>query len=74
MEYCNKEIPRFNAISVSGTHILEYGANTIQAVALAISIAEVYIREVLKRGSHIDEIAPLFSFHLPIGGREFQLF
>ncbi|MCX5824698.1 MAG: methylmalonyl-CoA mutase family protein [Deltaproteobacteria bacterium] len=74
VEYCNKEIPRFNAISVSGTHILEYGANTVQAVALAISIAEVYIRDVLKRGSNIDEIAPLFSFHLPIGGRDFNFF
>ncbi|MDZ4164267.1 MAG: methylmalonyl-CoA mutase family protein [Smithellaceae bacterium] len=74
VEYCNREIPRFNAISVSGTHILEYGANTVQAVALAISIAEVYIREVLRRGSSIDEIAPLFSFHLPIGGRDFNFF
>jgi methylmalonyl-CoA mutase N-terminal domain/subunit len=74
VEYCNKEIPRFNAISVSGTHILEYGANTVQAVSLAISIAEVYIREVMKRGSKIDEIAPLFSFHLPIGGRDFNFF
>ncbi len=74
VEYCNKEVPRFNAISVSGTHILEYGANTIQAVSLAIAIAEVYIREVLKRGSHIDQIAPLFSFHLPIGGRDFNFF
>lgn len=74
VEYCNKEIPRFNAISVSGTHIREYGADTVQSVALAISIAEVYIREVLKRGSHIDEIAPLLSFHLPIGCRDFNFF
>ncbi len=74
VEFCNKEIPRFNAISVSGTHILEYGANTIQAVALAIAIAEVYIQEVMKRGSNIDQIAPLFSFHLPIGGRQFNFF
>lgn len=74
VEYCNKEIPRFNAISVSGTHIMEYGADTVQAVALAISTAEVYIREVIKRGSHIDQIAPLFSFHLPIGGRNFNFF
>ncbi|MCE5262444.1 MAG: methylmalonyl-CoA mutase family protein [Deltaproteobacteria bacterium] len=74
VEFCNKEMPRFNAISVSGTHILEYGANTIQAVSLAIAIAEVYIREVMKRGSKIDEIAPLFSFHLPIGGRQFNFF
>lgn len=74
VEYCNREIPRFNAISVSGTHIMEYGADTVQAVALAISIAEVYIREVLRRGSNIDQIAPLFSFHLPIGGRNFNFF
>jgi len=74
VEFCNREMPRFNAISVSGTHILEYGANTIQAVALAIAIAEVYIREVMKRGSNIDQIAPLFSFHLPIGGRNFNFF
>jgi methylmalonyl-CoA mutase, N-terminal domain len=72
--YCTKEVPRFNAISVSGTHIREYGADTVQSVALAIAIAEVYIREVLKRGVHIDEIAPLFSFHLPIGGRDFNFF
>ncbi len=74
VEYCNREIPRFNAISVSGTHIMEYGANTMQSVALAIAIAEVYIGEVLKRGSTIDQIAPLFSFHLPIGGRNFNFF
>jgi len=74
VEFCNREMPRFNAISVSGTHILEYGANTIQAVALAIAIAEVYIQEVMKRGSNIDQIAPLFSFHLPIGGRNFNFF
>ena len=74
VEFCNREMPRFNAISVSGTHILEYGANTIQAVALAIAIAEVYIREVMKRGSNIDQIASLFSFHLPIGGRNFNFF
>jgi methylmalonyl-CoA mutase N-terminal domain/subunit len=74
VEFCNKEMPRFNAISVSATHILEYGANTIQSVALAIAIAEVYINEVLKRGSNVDQIAPLFSFHLPIGGRQFNFF
>ena len=74
VEYCNREVPRFNAISVSGTHIMEYGADTVQSVALAISFAEVYIREVLKRGSTIDQIAPLLSFHLPIGGRNFNFF
>ena len=72
--FCIREVPLFNAISVSGTHIREYGANAVQSVALPISIAQVYIDELLKRGFKIDEIAPLFSFHLPVGCRDFNFF
>jgi len=72
--FCIREVPRFNAISVSGTHIREYGANAIQSVALPISIAQVYIDELLKRGFAIDEIAPLLSFHIPVGCRDFHFF
>ena len=72
--FCIREVPNFNAISVSGTHIREYGADAAQAVALPISIAQVYIDEVLKRGFSIDEIAPLLSFHLPVGVHRFQFF
>ena len=72
--FCIREVPNFNAISVSGTHIREYGADAAQAVALPISIAQVYIDEVLKRGFSIDEIAPLLSFHLPVGCIDFNFF
>ncbi len=72
--FCIKEVPRFNAISVSGTHIREYGSNPIQSVALPIAIAEVYIADLLSRGFGIDQIAPLLSFHLPVGCRDFNFF
>jgi methylmalonyl-CoA mutase N-terminal domain/subunit len=72
--FCIREVANFNAISVSGTHIREYGADAAQAVALPISIAQVYIDEVLKRGFSIDEIAPLLSFHLPVGCIDFNFF
>ena len=72
--FCIREVPNFNAISVSGTHIREYGADAAQSVALPISIAQVYIDEVLKRGFSIDEIAPLLSFHLPVGCIDFNFF
>ena len=72
--FCIREVPNFNPISVSGTHIREYGADAAQAVALPISIAQVYIDEVLKRGFSIDEIAPLLSFHLPVGCIDFNFF
>jgi len=74
VEFCIREVPHFNAISVSGTHIREYGANAVQCIAIPISIAQVYIEEVMKRGFGIDDIAPLLSFHLPVGGRDFNFF
>jgi methylmalonyl-CoA mutase N-terminal domain/subunit len=74
VEFCTREAPRFNAISVSGTHIREYGANAVQSIAIPISIAQVYIEEVMKRGFGVDDIAPLLSFHLPVGGRDFNFF
>lgn len=74
VEFCIREVSRFNAISVSGTHIREYGANAVQSIAIPISIAQVYIEEVMKRGFGIDDIAPLLSFHLPVGGRDFNFF
>jgi methylmalonyl-CoA mutase N-terminal domain/subunit len=72
--FCIREAPRFNAISVSGTHIREYGANAVQSIAIPIAIAQVYIDEVMKRGFEIDDVAPLLSFHLPVGGRDFNFF
>ncbi len=74
VEFCVREVPRFNAISVSGTHIREYGANAVQSLAIPICIAQVYIEEVMKRGFGIDDVAPLLSFHLPVGGRDFNFF
>jgi methylmalonyl-CoA mutase N-terminal domain/subunit len=74
VEFCVREVPRFNAISVSGTHIREYGANAVQSIAIPICIAQVYIEEVMKRGFGIDDVAPLLSFHLPVGGRDFDFF
>ncbi len=74
IEYCCRNIPRFNPISVSGTHIAEYGATPAQTIALAIMNAMVYLREVLGRGIDIDEVAPLIVFHLCVGGIDFHFF
>ena len=72
--YCIENIPRFNSVSVSGTHICEVGATHAQGIAYPFLTAITYLNEVLKRGYRIDQIAPLFSFHLIAGGIQFQLF
>lgn len=72
--YCYENIPRFNAVSVSGTHICEAGADRTQGIAYPFLTGIAYIEEVLKRGYTIDQIAPLFSFHLVVGGIQFHVF
>ena len=74
IEYCIKHIPNFNSVSVSGTHICECGATAIQGIAYPFLTGIAYIEEVLRRGYHIDDIAPLLSFHLICGGVQFNFF
>jgi len=74
IEYCIKEVPNFNSVSVSGTHICECGATPAQGVAYPFLTGIAYIQEVLNRGYPIDDIAPLLSFHLIAGGVQFNFF
>jgi methylmalonyl-CoA mutase N-terminal domain/subunit len=74
IEYTVKHMPRFNPISVSATHLCEYGATAEQSVSLPFLNALAYIDEVLKRGLEIDQVAPLIVFHMAVGGRRFHLF
>ena len=62
IEYCIRHIPRFNPISVSGSHMYETGATAVQQVAYTFCNALIYIDEVLKRGYQIDQFAQKISF------------
>jgi len=74
IEYCIANIPRFNSVSVSGTHICECGATPAQGIAYPFLTGLMYIDEVTRRGHGIDAIAPLISFHLIAGGIQFNFF
>jgi len=74
IEYCIEHVPRFNSVSVSGTHICECGATPAQGIAYPFLTGIAYLEEVLNRGYNIDEIAPLLSFHLICGGVQFNFF
>ena len=74
IEYCVKHVPSFNSVSVSGTHMCECGATPTQGIAYPFLTGIAYIREVLKRGYGIDDVAPLLSFHLIAGGVQFNFF
>ena len=61
-EYCSANVPKWNAISISGYHIREAGSTAAQEVAFTIADGIAYIEAALKAGMKIDEFAPRLSF------------
>ena len=61
-EFCGREVPRWNTISVSGYHIREAGSTAVQEVAFTLGNAIAYVEAALARGLSVDEFAPRISF------------
>ncbi len=62
MEYCTREMPKYNSISVSGYHIREAGSTAAQELAFTLADGFCYIEEGIKRGLDVDAFAPRISF------------
>jgi methylmalonyl-CoA mutase N-terminal domain/subunit len=61
-EFCGRQVPRWNTISISGYHIREAGATAVQEVAFTLANAIAYVEAALARGLAIDDFAPRLSF------------
>ena len=61
-EFCGREVPRWNTISISGYHIREAGSTAVQEIAFTLSNAIAYVGAALARGLAIDDFAPRLSF------------
>jgi methylmalonyl-CoA mutase N-terminal domain/subunit len=61
-EYCSKEVPKWNTISISGYHIREAGANAVQELAFTLSNGKSYLLAALDKGLDIDVFAKRLSF------------
>jgi len=62
IQYCTKEMPKYNTISVSGYHIREAGSTAIQEVAFTLADGFCYVEHAIKVGLDVDEFAPRLSF------------
>jgi methylmalonyl-CoA mutase len=67
IEYTVRRMPKFNSISISGYHMEEAGATSVQELAFTLADGLEYVRAALSRGLHIDEFAPRLSFFFGIG-------
>jgi methylmalonyl-CoA mutase N-terminal domain/subunit len=61
-EFCATEVPKFNAISISGYHIREAGSSAAQEVAFTLGNGIEYVERALDAGLAVDEFAPQLSF------------
>jgi methylmalonyl-CoA mutase, N-terminal domain len=61
-DYCSKELPRWNSISISGYHIREAGATAVQEIAFTLANGIAYVDAAVKKGLDIDKFAPRLSF------------
>ena len=61
-EYCSKNVPKWNTISISGYHIREAGATAIQEVAFTLADGIAYVEAAIEAGLDVDDFAPRLSF------------
>ena len=61
-EYCAREVPSFNTISISGYHIREAGSTAAQEIAFTLADAIAYVEAALGKNLKIDDFAPRLSF------------
>jgi methylmalonyl-CoA mutase N-terminal domain/subunit len=60
--FCAAEVPKWNAISISGYHIREAGATAVQELAFTFANAMAYVKQAVEAGLDVDRFAPSLSF------------
>jgi methylmalonyl-CoA mutase len=67
IEYTARHMPKFNSISISGYHMQEAGATTVQELAFTIADGLEYVRAARSKGLDVDAFAGRLSFFWCIG-------
>jgi methylmalonyl-CoA mutase N-terminal domain/subunit len=62
IEFCTRNVPQWNPVSISGYHIREAGSTAAQELAFTLADGLHYVDECLDRGLAVDEFAPRLSF------------
>ena len=61
-EWCSKEVPKWNTISISGYHIREAGSTAVQEIAFTLSNGKAYVQAALEKGLDINVFGKRLSF------------
>ena len=61
-EWCSKNLPKWNTISISGYHIREAGSTAVQEIAFTLSNGKAYVKAALDKGLDINVFGKRLSF------------
>ncbi len=62
VEFCAKEVPGWNTISVGGYHMREAGCTAAQEIAFTLADGITYVQTCIDRGMNVDSFAPRIAF------------
>src|SRR5438105_4842871 len=60
--FCERELPNWNTISISGYHIREAGSTAVQEVAFTFAHGIAYVEAAIARGLDVDAFGRRLSF------------
>jgi len=71
-EWCTKNMPKWNPISISGYHIREAGSSAVQELAFTFANAIAYVESAVKKGLAVDDFAGQLSFFFNVHSDFFE--
>lgn len=71
-DYCSREVPNWNTISISGYHIREAGSTAAQEIAFTLANGITYVQSAVERGLDVDTFAGRLSFFFNVHNNFFE--
>ena len=62
MAFCERELPLWNTISISGYHIREAGSTAVQEIAFTLAHAVAYVQAAIDAGLDVNRFGQRLSF------------
>ena len=71
-DYCAREVPNWNTISISGYHIREAGSTAAQEIAFTLANGITYVQAAIDSGLDVDTFAGRLSFFFNVHNNFFE--
>jgi methylmalonyl-CoA mutase, N-terminal domain len=71
-DWCSRQTPKWNPISISGYHIREAGSTAVQELAFTFADAIAYVQAAVDRGLPVDQFAGQLSFFFNVHSDFFE--